>query len=233
MTRQRPSNEEIIDAIKESMAGYYSVVQFEDIRYRTQLRLKTVARSARGWMFEALTDPTQDDLVMLHSNDSKYAYRVVRTESGDYSYYGDLREGVPVMLRLDRQGERTDSGDDAARNVTWIMRRSTLDGYIAELLKQEQEKRAERDRERAAEDASTEGIIGAELSLIRGMLTSAGIEIGERTVQAWARRVDKGEGKTARRARATIELNAKQLVLLSRWLMDKGVTSVAAKVDES
>lgn len=237
MSRRRPTNEEIINAIKESMVGYHFVVQFEDIRYRTQLRLKTVARSARDWMLEALTAPAQDDLVVLYSDDNKYANRVVRTESGDYSYYGDLREGVHLMLRLDRRGARTDSGNDAVRNVTWIMHKSILDGYIAELLKQEQEKQAERSKEKAAEDASTEGIIGTELSMMRGMLVAAGITPDDKTLTAWALRVDKGEGKTARRARVVVELNAKQLIQFSKWLTTRNVQPVTpellAKMGES
>lgn len=231
MSRQKPSNEEVIEAIKATMSGHGSVARFEDIRLGTQRHLKTVQKSAREWMWEALTDPAQTELVFLHSNDSKYTYRIVLTDSGSYSYYGDLLEGKNLMMRLDRHGCLTDSSDDAVRNVNWVMRRSTLDVYIAKLLKQEEEEKTESDKEKEAENAKVEQIIGAELSLIRGMFAAADITPDERTLTAWAQQVHKIEnntGKTVRRARATIELDIRKLVKLAKWLQEQGIEPVTA-----
>jgi hypothetical protein len=227
MSRKPPSAEEVLAAISKALVGR-STSRFEDIRYKVQLQLKTVPQSARDWMRAALTDPAQDELVMLFSDDNKRVHRVKRNPSGTLSYYGELREGESYLsLYLDNSGCRVKTTEDAVRNVIWVMPKSILDIHVTELLKEQAEKQAERDKEQAVEDAKTEEIIGAELSMIRGMLAAAGITATQRTVRAWAERIDKGEGKTARRAATTIELNAKQLVLLARWLMDKDVEPVA------
>lgn len=227
MSRKPPSTQEVIEAIKGAMAGRGRAVEFEDLRYPVQLRLKTVARSAREWMLDALTDPAQNDVVLLHSHDTKFTCRVVRTPSGALSYYGELGEDISIStLYLDRHGNRVDAGADAIRNRNWIMDKSILDRYIAEIREQDANKQAERDKERAAESAEVEEIVGVELSMIRGMLITAGIEIDNRTLSAWAMHVKKDDGRTVRRARATVELPIKSMIKLAKWLQDQGVEPV-------
>lgn len=228
MSRKPPTTDEVVKAIKDAMAGRGTVEFDGHFRYHVQLKLKTTAKFARKWMVDALTDPGQTELIMLHSHDTKYTARVTRTPSGDLSYYGALDERVAgLSLYLDRDGVPA-SSVDAVRNTNWVTMKSTLDKNVETLLRQEAEKRKQWDQEQAAEDAETEEIIGTELSLIRGMLTAAGVALNERSVNAWAQRIDKGEGKTARRARVAIEINAKQLVLLAKWLREQGVEPVAA-----
>lgn len=232
MSRKKPSNEEIVEAVRESMRGYHSVANYEDIRVSAQRRLRTVASTAKNWIFDALTDPEQDRFVLLRSDDSKWTHRIQRNGSDGYSYYGELHPDRTLMLRLDYAGSPASNSGDAVRNVTWIAHRSVVDGWIAELLKEEQEKREKQASEKNARNAEVEEIVGAELSMIRGMLAAAGVTLGDRTVSAWAIRAEK-DGKPVRRARATVELPIKSMIKLAKWLQDKGVEPVGPEGIES
>lgn len=230
--KKRPSNEEIVAAVKKAMAatGYFNVADYDRVRLGTQRILKTVPSTARAWIYEAITAPDQNELVLLHSSDSKFVGVVEYDEASDsYSHYGDLVEGKTLLLHLDYQGCRANSSADAVRNRTWVAYKSVVDSWIADLLKEESEKEAARARARAAENAETEEIFGRELSLLRGMLAAADIEIGDETLKAWGMRGER-EGKKTRRGRATITLNAWQLCKLADWLGTRNVQPVTPEM---
>lgn len=238
--RAMPPIKDIIEAADKVITHYSGggrAVQSDIVSGFVRRHFKTSGPMARKWLHKALTEPGQTDLVWLASTDNKWVYRVTRStdDPNRYVYAASLREGhadEAVNLYLDFRGCQVDSGDEAVRGVAWVIKRSTLDGFLQKLAARSAEI-AERDaREQAARDAATEAAIGDRLSLIRGALAEAGIVInaeGARSsMRAMTRSVARGDGIT-RFSTVTIDLYGKDIARLAEWLRAKDVTPVPAR----
>lgn len=229
MSRKRPSNEEVIDAIKASIPDGRPV-RFDRVRYQTQLKLKTTAKFARQWVREALLAPGQEDLVWLWCDDDKRVHRVQEDPDNPAKVaMADLHEGALLSMGIDWSGCRVNPLDNSAqRNEWWIAQKSIVDIWVGKLLEEEEGRAKKIAAMRAEQDSEVEEVIGAELSLIRGMFAAAGIDVDPDAIIAHARRYER-DGRKFRSARATFRLNsARELVQLAKWLKDQGVEPVAA-----
>lgn len=229
MPREMPPVDQVLDACREGMRGYHSAAPFESVRLAVQRQLRCSPRNARDWMKRALTDPGQTRLVWLVSSEDKYVQRIERDDldPADYAYSAITNGGHVLWLHLDRQGMRCPSAA-GVRNQAWVMLRSVFDAYVQQLVAEDREKQERRARLEVEAEAETEDIIGTELSLIRGMLAAAGIELGREggtQMNAVAVRRDR-EGKSQIRAWTTLEVRGRDLRRLAKWLQDKGVEPV-------
>lgn len=224
------------DKVITHYSGGGRAVQFDIVSGFVRRHFATSGPMAREWVHKALTDPGQQDLVWLASTDNKWVYRVTRSSDDPdrYIYAAGLREGQAdpsVNMYLDFRGCQVESGDEAVRSVAWVIKRSTLDGFLQKLAERSAEIAAREAREQAAQDAATERAIGDRLALIRGALAEAGIVInteGARSsMRAMTRSVARGGGIT-RFSTVTIDLYGKDIALLAEWLRAKEVTPIPA-----
>src|SRR5688500_18887884 len=180
MPREMPPVDQVLDACREGMRGWHSAAPFESVRLAVQRQLRCSPRNARDWMKRALTDPDQTRLVWLFSSEDKYVQRIERddVDPTDYAYAAITSDdGHVLWLHLDRQGKRCPVAA-GVRNEAWVMLRNVFDDYVQQLVAEDREKQERRARLEVEAETETEDIIGTELSLIRGMLAAAGIELG-------------------------------------------------------